>query len=244
MHALAGIPRTSYEARLVRHFFHHYPRECNDAGLHSVQQLVRSGIDQAAAHGYRGQRAVATYINLMIVLGSGFDTDPQIPWAGEQLRNLTITDAAERIQRVFQSALAYLDATVGADNQHIARALIRIRKHDFHAPPPATGGDFAADILATFAGWYPQKTSFQGDTANRDLIASALKAARLYGLTGGKGQFIYAANAFMLGSGFDTDCLYPWAAEALTEQAVADQEAKANRLIDQSLAYLERSLRN
>jgi hypothetical protein len=242
MQALATIPRTAYESLLVKHFFTHYPRECNDAGLRNVRELIDLGIDRAKSHGYRGQRAAAIYINLMIILGSGFDSDPQIPWAAEQLHDSSISDPVQRIQRLFRSTLDYLDATVGADNMHIVRAMIRLRECDL-TRLEYSGADFAHYIVELFEEYYPEKAALQGPQANRALALHALSSARAYGLTGRKGQVIYAMNAFMLGSGFDADPLYPWAQESLSATDMTDQDTKTNRLLEQSLAYLQRSLR-
>jgi hypothetical protein len=242
MQALASIPRTAYESLLVKHFFNHYPRECGDAGLPKVRELINLGIDRARSNGYRGQRAAAIYINLMIILGSGFDSDPQIPWAAEQLHDSSISDPVERIQRVFRSTLNYLDATVGPDSGYIVRAMLRLRGCDL-TKLDYSRSDFAHFIVDLFGEYYPEKADYQGPAPNRALALHALSSARAYGLTSRKGQLIFAMNAFMLGSGFDTDPLYPWANEVLIGSEMTDQDTKASRLLEQSLAYLQRSLR-
>src|ERR1700691_5822620 len=146
MEILNSLPRQNFEGQLVQHFFHFYPRECREAGRAQVLRLVQTGIERALRHGFLAQDEIGLYINLMIMLGSDCDSEPQVGWAREQLADYSIPAPKERIQKLFRTALDYLGQTAGPESEHIVRALIRIRKHDFQAPWNSTGEQFEEQV--------------------------------------------------------------------------------------------------
>ena len=234
--ALAAI-----EHRLVEHFLRSYPRECRLAGGRpAVVTLVRAGMAAAEGHGLASEQQAARYIGLMIMLGSAFDQDPQLPWAAALLGDTGFAPAA-RIATVYDRALEYLGEIAGEDGELIVRAMLRIRGFDLAGVPRAPA-DQEGELCALLGGLYPQKLAAQGERPTRALIRQAVARAAEHRLVGDAGIAVFVTLAFMLGSGFDQDPLYPWAARALADTTVTDEPARVALLHREAMAYLNDSL--
>lgn len=241
VNALRDLPRRNFEGQLIRHFYRHYPRECNSAGPEGMRRFVRTGLQRAARYGLLTIDTVASYIHVTIMLGWAFDSDPQLSWARTKL-----TDYAEspepRIHALADTAIDYLGNVAGETGEKIVRAMIRIRKHDFLAPWSSTGEQFQDELLNLLTRLYPEKAAIQGDEVNRLFIGHAARVAGTHGFTERNGIAVYTMLAFMLGAGFDTDPLYGWAGATLQASRAEPEEERLSRLVQRSLEHIDASL--
>lgn len=237
MRLLGRAPREAFEASLVEHFTRYYPNECNRAGREQVQQFVRLGIDRAFLHGLSAQREVGLYINLMMMLGSGFDRDPLLPWAAQQLNDSSIADSFDRIRKVFDSALQYLEDCYGPENGQMKRTLIRLRNSKLADAPESDGLRFRTDVCALLKSLAPKKFEVDGEDAVRGTIQEAIFRALSYGMTSSRSRTVFSCLMFLLGVEFDTDPLYPWAAEKLAG-TYASEAGRIATLYEAAMEYV------
>lgn len=71
----------------------------NTVGDEQMLKAVRFGITQARNHGFTFRGPVQLYLELMLLFGSYFDTDPQYPWAAAILAR---QDSGSQMQRAEQ----------------------------------------------------------------------------------------------------------------------------------------------
>lgn len=240
---LENLPRDEFETQLMRHLSRFYPRECRLAGSEQMRRFVAAGVGRAARYGFRSRREATLYVTLMVMLGSEFDEDPQIPWAKHELQEGDISDPGSLIEAVFDRSVEYLGQIAGEDNGLIARAMIRLRHHDFYAPVSSPDEPLEDAIWSLSAKLYPEKARCQGQEATTMLARQAISGAASFGIEGHNGLALYCLLAFMLGSGFHADPMYWWAGQILRDSSAAS-EVKFDRLLSRSLQYLEDSLRD
>lgn len=240
MDALGASLRSRFEADLVRHFLTLYPRESMEAGgKPQIEKLVGRGMRRAAERGYSNRTEVGLFVALMFILGDSFDCDPQLPWAARQLENENIP-LALRPECVFDSAIDYLSETAGQKCEHLVRAMLRLRSYDLSTAPDSSGDLFVDDCRDLLESYYPQKFDYQGDAANRALIALGRQNAARRGLHSNQSATLFIILMFMLGSGFDGDLLYPWAQDALASSSIEDE--RTGNLYRAALKHLQHSL--
>ena len=242
MSSLQELPRRDIENRLILHFAKFYPRECSSAGEAEMRRLVGTGLQRAAGHGFLTLDTATLYVNLMIILGWGFDADPQLDWARAKLRDYSLPPG-DRIRSLFDATLDYLGAVAGENGQKVVRAMLRIRKHDFLAPWTSSAEAFDEELLALLSRLYPTKAAIQGDEVNRALLRRAREDAARHGFTGANAIAAYTVLEFMLGAAFDTDPLYWWAGATLQASATEREEERLARLIERALKHTEASLK-
>lgn len=224
-----------FEPRIIQHLKEAFPKHCGFLGEDGIRSVVRYGVTQAGAYGLTKQSAVGLFIDLMLLLGRGFDTDPQLPWAAEILNDETRADQGERADRLFERATAYLDQVSGPRNEFIDEAQRRI----LHASiePPAHDARFEDEVSDRLRKIWPQKHTYLGEAGVRRFIQQGIEAAKRYGITEQSGFLVYLGLMYMLGGSFDTDPLFAWASVILNDEE-EDQTEKIGRLYFEAINYL------
>lgn len=229
------------ENLLIAHLRRHFAREWREIGEAGMQSVVKDGMRRAAGWGFRTTRERCLFISLMLLLGSHFDNDPQLPWARMLLAQDPEGHPWQRIVKLYDTTVEYLETTAGTENEALVRALLRVRARDLREPLPGDGrpmeklGDLCASL-------YPEKWRFQGAAATASMIREAITTAAYYGAEEPFGQAVFVVSAFMMGSGFDRDPQYPWAAEALTGDLEVAGTLRARQLWSAGLDHIEHSL--
>ena len=77
----------NFEDWMVGHIDRHFPSLSARLGETLLREVIRTGIARAAAYGIQSRPAVCKYVDLMIVFGRDFDTNPAYPWAARALRD-------------------------------------------------------------------------------------------------------------------------------------------------------------
>src|SRR5438094_179214 len=81
MRTFAEAAAREFEGRMLERLRTHFPKHEVYLGEPQLRVLVRLAVERAQSHVLMAERSIALYLDLMCVLGSGFDTDPQLPWA-------------------------------------------------------------------------------------------------------------------------------------------------------------------
>lgn len=68
----------------VKQFFPDYCSKFEGGGL---QAYCENTIEKAASFGYETERDIFLFLNVMVLLGPNFDSDPSLEWAQEILKN-------------------------------------------------------------------------------------------------------------------------------------------------------------
>jgi|SRR4030042_868798 len=90
-----------FEDLMVDHLKDFSPEKIQTLGEAAVREVIHYGIVRAKSNDFVTEVHISKYIELMVLLGQDFDKDPDIPWAGEILRNQTISNA-EKINLIHQ----------------------------------------------------------------------------------------------------------------------------------------------
>jgi hypothetical protein len=228
-----------FECRLADHFQEFFPRQCDFLGRERVLAAMHACRLQAEAREFSAQREIGLYISLMFLLGADFESDPQLPWTSAALAAPGAPFA--RLTRLYEAASEYLDCVAGEENEHLVRALARLRAHDIRSFESTDPARLDEELLARLAWLYPQKAAAQGEEANRAAIRQGFAVARRHGLEGATGASLCVGMVFFLGSRFDRDPLVAWAAEALGGRSLSADE-KIDRLHGTAMEFLTRAL--
>lgn len=231
----------NFENKMFAYLEKFFPKNCEVHGETKIREIIRYGIEEAEVHGFTTERDVCLYISLMLMLGHRFYQDPQLPWASIFFNDENISPS-QKIDRIYDKAMAYLDQVAGVNDENLKRALQRIRGKSasalFHLPT----GDFEWDTIAQFNEIFPEKCQAVGDANMRLLIQEGIKSAQHYNILNQHDIFIYLSCMFILGSGFDSDPQFTWATAILSEKSAPKQDAKANQLYNAAMVFLEQWL--
>lgn len=231
----------NFEDRTIEHLREYFPKHCEVFGEANLRQIIQLGLKRSQSYGVVAERGVRVYIDLMLLLGSGFAEDPQLPWASEILKDETIADESVRIDRLYEKAMSYLDHVSGVNNEHIDEAQRRLSQQSvetFSESPIADTSDFAARLQTQLKEVFPEKCKYIGDTSIGRLIALAQHSAEKYRIKSERGVAVLTTLMFMLGSGVDADSQVPWVAAVLNDESIADEKTRVERLYKDAMTYL------
>jgi hypothetical protein len=218
------------------------PKHFEQPGEAAARRAVDVGVERAFSYGLTAQSAVRFYIEMMFILGSGFDKDPMFPWAGEILNDPTTTDQYHKTDRLYERLSDYLNRALGQSNEFYHNALRRIRA-EFMATEPALGSlDLDEYLAAACRRVYPEKYAYIGDSVVRTVAINAGHEAVTCGINSDRGAIVLAALMFLLGSAVHQDPLHPWVLEALSEDNSLTRDERVERLYESGVQTLDRCL--
>ena len=242
MDAFAADGLSRFENDMLLHLRGFAPRHCEVIGEQATREVIRLGFERALKYQLIRRGAVRFYIEMMFMLGSAFDTDPQLPWAGETLNDMSVPYDIDRAEILFDRTAEYFQATAGENNVFAMESVRRLKRIGLEdCPPPGT--DFTDNVISRLRSTYPQKFDYVGEAVCRYLILRGFKLAGQHSCGVHEGGFVFVAAMFAMGHGFATDPLFPWVRATLTDPLLHDPAQRVRRLVLKMKTYLEAVLK-
>ena len=232
-----------FENEMLQHLGEFSPSLFKTVGNEQMHKAVRFGITQAHNHGFTFRGPVQLYLELMLLFGSYFDTDPQYPWATEILTRQDSGSQMQRAEQLYQKAMDYNQKVSGPKNIY---ALDALRNIALMARQPLTvsANNFMPDMLQAMAFLYPQKAAYVGREGLEALIQKAMGGAKRQRFATVRGVVLVSVLMLAFGHGCAIDPLYPWIAKTFKDDTLTDPEARAKRLEKNALTWLDHVLVN
>jgi hypothetical protein len=216
MAALEEAQRHQFSLEMVEHLHGYSPAHAARIGDRALYHVARTGLTQAEKYGFTARGPVRLYIELMVLLGSYFDADPQYPWATALLNDRSSTDQMARADLLQQQAVRFYDSVLGTDYQYEHAAIRRVREEDLEGFPERAD-EFAAAALLRLRTVYPEKAAYVGQAPLEILLAQAARLAHEHSLGIVPGVALVMAMGFALGYRCDIDPQFPWIAQSLAQ---------------------------
>lgn len=232
--ALQNGMRANAAGPLVQHCRQYAPRLCDVAGDAGIHKVVDLGIHRAQQYGFRDEPQIRFYIDMMLVLGSEFDTDPQFPWAAEMLRD-NFSRPHVRATALHRDLSLYLDRVMGPQREFAKSALTRLVEMPSELP------SLEQRSISALRRWllqlFPQKSADVTDEQLAQIwFLAAQRAAEIEILSG---HGFLAGVMLVFGHGAARDPLYPWISNVLSDPRITSEEARLQRLWARLRTYAE-----
>ncbi|MBL8260644.1 MAG: hypothetical protein JNM60_12615 [Candidatus Competibacteraceae bacterium] len=234
--------RHAFELEMVAHLAEFSPPLFKTLGERAMLDIVRFGMARAAQHGFDLRGPVRLYLEMMLLFGSYFDTDPQYPWAADVLADRDAYQM-QRAEQLYGNILDYQEKVDGPDDVYAQAALGNIRLLA-QQPLGLNTENFADGARYELTRIYPQKAAYIGNTALDALIRKGMDGARRQRFVTGRGAFLVVVLMLAFGHGCGADPLYPWIVRTLRDEKITDPETRAKRLEKKALTWLEHVLAN
>ena len=233
----------SFQNKMLDHLRDFSPLLFEAVGEEQMGKAIQFGIDQAGGHGFNLRGPVQFYLELMLLFGSHFDSDPQYSWVGKILNDQDSGSQMQRAEMLYEKAIDYRKKVAGPDDTYTFEALKNI---GFMARQPLTvsKNNFTQDMLQVIASLYPQKAAYVGREGLEALIHKAMGGAQRQRFTTVRGAVLVTLLMFAFGHGCGVDPFYPWIAKSLKNDTQPDPDARARRLEKNALTWLEHVLAN
>lgn len=212
-----------------------FPKHMRYLDADELMARVDESIERAHGFGIEKSGGMLLVLDLSFLLGNGYPDDPQIPWAGEILRQEL--NEGVKLDRLHRASMEYLRDVSGPQNEHIDAAQEKMRTISLDDLPAKAGRELEASIARKMHDVFPEKFRYLGRDGVLGLVRAANAGADGYGITNPRGVAVYTGLMYMLGSGFDEDVLYRWAQDILRDGELAESE-KISRLYSGAMDFL------
>jgi hypothetical protein len=230
-----------YQQSLITHIREHFPGQAEYLGEQGVLRVIQHGCELAQARGFETERDLCLYTDLTIMLGAGFDSDPQLEWAREVLDDPILVDPRNRMDDLWEQALIYLERVLGHEEVFPSRAYQAARQHRLARTRNLTASD-QNTLISYFQDIWPEKVRYVGTEALRTLLGRSKENAARYGIHHDLGQVEFAILSFLFGHCFHADPLYPWVEGTMRGSGASDGQERLRRLLEAFDERLERVL--
>ncbi len=227
--------RSAFALEMVEHLHRIAAGLCAAIGPAAVRALVDDGMTRARDHGLSLRGPTRLFLELTLVLGHEFATDPLLAWAGDSLCDADAEPEMVRATRLYTRAGRYLEAVQGPGRRGLRAALVRAREA---CALPVPGPE---QLLARLTEVWPEKCAHVGEHALRSLTVRAAAQAERLGLDTREGHALTCACMFGLGHGFASDPQHLWIAQSLQAARGLPADARAAQLLADSVLHLERA---
>jgi len=220
---------TAFEQRLLEKLAERYPERIKACGEAPALGMVRLGVERAKSRGLAAEEDLLRYLSMMLLFGSEWEQDPQLPWATNALAE-NDTPAPARMARLWERALAAQARVMGADDG-LYRAALRSLAGKSVEDVAKLASRSQRDLADQLAAMWPARFGDTGESVYRELTRRAVDACRPFDLVDRWSVVLMVELMLLFGTGFLSDPLHEWAHAALKDpQAGVDQ--KLARLLE------------
>lgn len=238
----------NFEDRMVTHLREFAPSHFEFLTEEEVRHVICHGMKRAERHSFTSRRSLRIYTELMLMLGSGFDADPQLPWAAELLNDERIVDETARIDCLRDKAWEYFDQLLpdfgnlvgDARRKEFMKQIRQLRQEGDAVLLESASPQFHARAIALLNQGLPEKCELLGEKSLRELIERGIHWARSYDITSAGGALLFIAVMFVFGSSFDKDPQLPWAARILKDRSITSRRERQDRFFAAAIEALDR----
>lgn len=241
MDELSKIPLQTFEDEMVQHLAEFSPALFNVIKEEQMREVVRFGIKKAEEYGFTFRGPIRLYLEMMLLYGSRFDSDPQYPWTKEILKK--DIPQMDRAEELFEKILDYQKNVSGENASNTKKALRDLLAMSKN-PPESSEATFDADIRREMNRAFPQKFEYVGEDGIRGIIQEATSEAERFRFSTVRGKALLVILKFAFGHGCTRDRLYPWIYRTLTDEKITEPEARSARLEKKAITWLEHVINN
>jgi hypothetical protein len=198
-----------FDFAMLRHCKRHFPLPYEMLGEDQIRKIVQYGSERAERYGFVGRQEKCIYISAMMLIGSDFDQDFQLPWVPKLLKENLNREPIERVEFMYDEILVYLDLVAGVKNKFMIRAMEKIQKIKTQDLIQPSNVSFESAIYKMLAEIYPEKNQYQGQSVMNELVRTGINKSKKYDLTSFRNVVVFTTMMFMLGSRFDDDLQFP-----------------------------------
>ncbi len=212
------------------------PLVCRVLGEEQLRLTIRSMMHRAEGWGFTNRGPVRLCIELMLLLGSAFDTDPQYPELGAALK--APEDQMARAESMYQSYVEYLETVPGSSTRRALGDLSSLAQQAITWPASQVGRWLVLGIKQIF----PEKAAYIGDTGLEVLIRESTTKAEECGVSEARHIALLFVLMLAFGHGCTSDPLYPWIGDTLRDARIPAASARAEQLERKARVWLDRVL--
>lgn len=227
-----------FENEMVDHASLFSPRLYEVIGEDQMRHAVKRALGRARTYGFTCRGPMRLYVELMLLYGCDFDSDPQYSVVGGMLR--APQDQMRKAEEIFVHAVYYQEKVAGSNAERVFKALEFLAQVARSADYRPRGS--VDELCGALTRAFPEKAEYVGQDNLLALIQRAFHECYELQFDSPRARMLVAAMMYAFGHGFACDPLYPWISRTLKNERLETPDARAARLEKRALTWLDHVL--
>ena len=240
----------NYITELVEHCDKKFPHLRKTMGEEKLRQTLRQSVEKAKKNGFTQRGPVRFYIEMLIIFGWDFESDPQYPWIKESLQNNQDLSNFDASMELYREVDKYLDNIYGENNKHLVAVADKLQQLTLDNAK-VTEKHFMQDILTLLEEIYPQKYHLAEREQLKKLVEKGIQKSRNdYQFEQLNHIGLVILLMFSFGHEFDHNPFYQWATVEKSNRykegtlIIDYQEKVARKLESRSKIWLSAAMKS
>ncbi|MDC9596867.1 hypothetical protein [Xenorhabdus anantnagensis] len=228
----------AYIDELVAHCNESYPYLDIKLGKDGLRSALKNAVGKAKNEGFDQRGAVQFYIDMLILFGTGFQTDPQYTWIKTSLDNHAHLGQLEKTSLLYHEITRYLNEVHSEKDEHLKDSIFKFQNINIERLNVQwnTYGINIDDILKHL---FPQKHKYIKQDDIKKLIQLGVEKSNQYGIESANQSAFLTLIMFLLGHEFDQDIFLPHLNSKLFKQYYSDADMLIMVMEKQTKEYLK-----
>ncbi|MDR0218921.1 MAG: hypothetical protein LBI71_08580 [Enterobacteriaceae bacterium] len=228
----------AYIDELIVHCNESYPYLEIKSGQNGLKEALKIAVEKAKNKGFDQRGPVQFYIDLQILFGTEFQTDPQYSWIKTILDNNVNIGQIEKTTLLYHEVTQYLNAVHGEQDEYLKASIIKFQNINIEHLN-VQWNTYESNIYSLLKSLFPQKYRFIQQNDIKKLIQFSVEKSNQYHIENANKSAFLVLTMFLLGHEFDQDIFLPNLNARLFKQYYFDTDSFIMELERQVKDYLK-----
>ena len=236
--AFETVALQNFEKKMVTHCQLFSSQLCDTVADSNIRLFVQRSIKRAYSYGLTLNGSVSFYIELALMLGCDFDTDPQYIGLSEILEQ-EMSDEMSKADQLYEWFNQY-EQILETESENKYSQAKRILDSFSNYPIKLSSPAFVDNVIQEFKRVSIKKVKYIGDQRLTDLINQARQEAHNHDILSDRGFSVLVTLLYTLGHRCLYDPMYPWLSDMLNNKREMDQESFTQYVESQCMRWIEK----
>ncbi|PHM22082.1 hypothetical protein [Xenorhabdus ehlersii] len=228
----------SFIDELVVHCNESYPYLKIKLGEDKLRTALENAIEKSKNDGFDQRGTVQFYIDMLILFGTEFQTDPQYVWIKTILDNHSCLGQLERTSLLYHEIIRYFNEVHGEQDEYLKTSIFKFQNINIERLN-VQWNTYESNVDSLLNSLFPQKYRYiKQDNINKS-IQFGVEKSNQYGIKNANYSAFLTLTMFLLGHQFDQDIFFPHFNERLLKQYHSDVDSLIIEIENKTKDYLK-----
>ncbi|CDL86714.1 hypothetical protein [Xenorhabdus cabanillasii] len=228
----------AYIDELVLHCNESYPYLEIKLGKEGLRKALEDAVEKAKNDGFDQRGAVQLYIDILILFGEEFQTDPQYSWIREILDNHAHLGQLEKTTLLYHEVTRYLNEVHGEQDENLKASILKFQNINIEHLN-VQWNTYKSNVDVLLNSLFPKKYQHIKQDNIKKVIQFGIEKSSQYGIEDANHAAFLTLIMFLLGHEFDQDIFLPHLNTRLFKQYYTDIDSLIIEMEKQAKDYLK-----
>jgi hypothetical protein len=221
-----------FPAYMLGHLREYFPVSCQYMDEKALISIITAGSEKALHYGFTTRYEVCLFIDIMMMVGTSFDTDLQLPFVRKILKLPIAINPHQKIEQLLDNTYDYLEEVIGETEIFPVIQYEQLLDEPIQNLAPSDAPLLENAMLEMLRNFWPAKYLYTGEGILKQLILQGSKLAGSFGFTNRVSVAYFLLLQFVLGHQFYNDPAYIGIGEVLKNKDILNEYEQYRQLTE------------